>query len=310
MGTPDDIKAPNNEQPTLFPEQLITTEELAHELRVSPQHIEQWAAHNEIPRLRLPGGILRFKKKEILQWVASLECQQIKDPMRKKKTRRRIDHVSETPLVAKRFRMIRVLNAMSQKNTAFSIGMNKESVLANYEHSDVMFNRSVIHNASRYFGISEDWLMHGTPPIGSAGVACFTIGKHTIQPQHISRVCTDIKEALPAIVDDDSDIYEMLDDPLLHNDLAPQPYYPACPVNIYIIKAGKDNFAMIRASVQPVINAIKKTLTAISQIKTTEDIRKYKARDSGETLPDAIRKGQTPHIDQFNQYIRDITEPF
>lgn len=49
---------------------LLTTEELAHELKQTEATVRDWVKHGLVPSYRLPGGLLRFDLDAILRHLA------------------------------------------------------------------------------------------------------------------------------------------------------------------------------------------------------------------------------------------------
>jgi len=48
---------------------LLTIDDVAAMLRVSPKTIYNWAYRNLIPRIKIGRGLLRFRRDDILLWI-------------------------------------------------------------------------------------------------------------------------------------------------------------------------------------------------------------------------------------------------
>jgi excisionase family DNA binding protein len=55
--------------------ELLTAEQLAHRLQVSPRTVKQWARTGRIPELRLSAKVRRFDLAEVVQALRPREAQ-------------------------------------------------------------------------------------------------------------------------------------------------------------------------------------------------------------------------------------------
>lgn len=49
---------------------LLTTREVAGQIGVSVETVLRWVKHNAMPAIRLPSGQLRFRQKDLDNWLA------------------------------------------------------------------------------------------------------------------------------------------------------------------------------------------------------------------------------------------------
>ena len=68
-------------------EKLLNIDELAEILGVTKATIYSWTSHNKIPHIKLSKRLLKFREKEIMDWIADKSVRFISSPEKKTYTR-------------------------------------------------------------------------------------------------------------------------------------------------------------------------------------------------------------------------------
>ena len=59
--------------PNVDPDRLLSVEEAAEFLQISPQVVRKWARDREIPAIRMGERFWRFRRSALMEWAADKE---------------------------------------------------------------------------------------------------------------------------------------------------------------------------------------------------------------------------------------------